>query len=192
MLFPVLAFILAACNPGEDKKAEESPESSVSAAPASFKMNCVILRKSQIQSWVDRGWTNPGNPDSLIRKILLQFYSANGNEAGNNMQLLATPGKNYLNVYPAGQHILEIDTTCTAMTVTGATIFGNNYADFSMLGITKADGTLKDFDFIRFKPARDWPPFINFKMEIVKLVGTQETITPLAKDGTDPCPLYCP
>ena len=159
-----------------------------SAIAGTFKMNCVILTKPQIQVWVDSGWTNPADP---IKKILLQFYSVNGSSANNNMQLIAYPGKSYLNLYTRGKSILAIDTTCTALNLGGdSVIFANNYIHFSDLDITDSSGQLKVFDFIRLRPIKDYPPHINFAIEVVRLTVQGEEKN--AKGGTDPCPTICP
>ena len=129
-----------------DKK--DGGKTADAAASATFKMNCVRLERSQIQVWVDSGWTNPANPGSLMKKILLQFYTGDASNAGSNMQLMAYPGKTYTSVYTNGLAYLNIDTTCTALTLTGPASLSNNYINFAGLGITKPDGTLKEFDFI--------------------------------------------
>jgi len=177
-----------ACN--GNKKEGDKKSSSETATAVTFKMNCVRLERSQIQTWVDSGWTNPANSGTFMTKILLQFYSADGSNANNNMQLMAFPGKTYTNVYSGGKAFLQIDTTCTALTLSGPVSLSNNYIIFSSLGIIKGDGTLNDFDFIRLRPVKNYPPYVNFEIEIVKVAAQGETT--MAKGGTDPCPTICP
>ena len=178
------------CNSGTNQ--DDKKESSL-VASTNLKMNCVILTKAQVQTWVDSGWTDKTKPENLIKKILLQFYGASGADPGDQMQLMAYPGKSYLNVYPGGKQVLGIDTTCVAQEYSGDYILGNTYADFDLLKITNPDGTLIDFSFVRFKPAQNFPPYINFTMEVVKEVGGVKTVMyTLSGGGTDPCPHYCP
>ena len=179
----------AACK--NDKKGNDKKDSPESFGATTFKMNCVKLERSQIQVWVDSGWTNPANSATLTKKILLQFYTADASNAGSNMQLMAYPGKTYTNVYSNGLTYLNIDTTCTALTLTGTASLSNNYINFAGLDITKPDGTLKEFDFIRLRPVKNYPPYINFDIEVVTIpaVGPETTN---AAGKTDPCPTICP
>lgn len=178
------------CNSGTNQ--DEKKESSL-VASTNLKMNCVILTKAQVQTWVDRGWTDKTKPDSLIKKILLQFYGASGADPSDDLQLMAYPGKDYLKVYPEGMKILTIDTTCVAQEFSDVYALGNTYANFDDLKITNPDGSLIDFSFVRFKPAQSFPPYINFTMEVVKEVGGVKTVMyALSGGGTDPCPHYCP
>lgn len=152
-----------------------------------FKMNCVTLTKADIQKWVDKGWTKPDNPDR-IKVLLFQFFSQDPSKMYNNMQLIAYPGSSGTNVIMEGKTTLKIDSTCVAKAFTSETIIANNSFNFDSLKITNPDGSLNDFDFIRLRPANDYPPYINFQVEIVR-VGVTETVS---SRGTDPCPPYCP
>lgn len=167
------------CNAGDKKKEGEE------TAPP-FKMNCVILTRAQVQAWVDSGWTNPAN-SNRIKKILLQFYTADAASAGSNMQIVSFPGKSMTQVQGGGKSILAIDTTCVAKTLSGPTAFANNWVDLDALKIIKADGTLETFDFVRFKPSTTYTPYISFTIEIVR-TGVTEL---LPGNGTWPCPPYC-
>ena len=154
-------------------------------AIGSFKMNCVILTKAQVQAWVDSGWTKPDNPNK-IKKILLQFYSLNVSDVGNNMQLLAYPGKSITNVYPGGKQTLMRDTICSK-TFSGPAAFGNNSLNIDDLKIINPDGSLNDFDFVRFIPTQQYAEYINFNIEIVRLGKTEV----LSAKTSWPCPPYC-
>lgn len=166
------------CTSQDKKKAD--PESGLS-----FKMNCVILSKAQVQAWVDSGWTKPDNPNK-IKKILLQFYTSNLSELGSNMHLLAYPGKSIVNVYPGGKQILSRDTICTK-TFAGPSALANNYVNIDDLKIINADGSLAVFDFVRFIPAQQYPEYINFDIEIVR----EGKIEVMSGKTSWPCPPYC-
>ena len=154
-----------------------------------FQMNCVRLTSQQVQVWVDSGWTKPENADR-IRALLFQFYSESGAQAAENMQLTVYPGKNWSNVKAEGRANLSIDTTCVALKPSGKTIFANNVVDIRALNILKPDGTLKDFDFIRFRPVQKGDEYIVFEVEVVKVIEEKETY--LFKGDTYPCPPHCP
>lgn len=187
-----LVFFLGSCQDEkkQDADKEKAGSSLVGQQPITVQMNCVKLTKQQIQVWVDSGWTNPANPGTLIRRILLQFYSADATGLDANMQLMSYPGTSYTNVYVGGKTNLEIDTSCSPMTLTGPVVLANNFVNFKDLKITNADGTLNDFTFIRFKPIKTHPPYLNFEVEVVRVVGAQEQI--ISTEGSDPCPPYCP
>jgi hypothetical protein len=176
-------FILASCG-NNDKKAEPV-KGVMQTQTVSSQMNCVILTKAQVQTWVDSGWTNPVNPNK-ITKLLLQFYTADASLENSNMQLIAYPGQSITTVQINGKQTLGIDTTCVPKTLTGSVIFGNNEVSLASLKILKSDGTLTDFDYIRFVPQQSYPPYVNFKVEIVKLGAEMQD-----GGGTWPCPPYC-
>jgi len=186
-LFSFLITCFIACN--NDKV--EGEKTSMAAPTTTIQMNCALLDRSQVQVWVDSGWTNPENPSKLMKKILLQFYTADAANTGTNMQLMSFPGKSYTDIYNNGKNYLKIDTTCKPMILTGPTSLSNNYINFEKLGITDAKGNLTEFDFIRLRPVKVYSPYINFEIEIVRL--TKEGTEVMAKGGsTDPCPPICP
>ncbi|GEM_PF-1195723 len=191
-LFSLVLLALGSCK--DDKRTAAEGSQSTQLTMEAFQMNCVIMTKAQVQKWVDSGWTNPANSNTLVKRILLQFYSANGGNAGKNMQLYAIPSRTYTNVYLHGRETLQIDTTCTPVDLSGPVALANNYVGFSALGITNADGSLKDFDFIRFKPrvSQQYAPYLVFDVEVVKIVDSKETLLFSDTEGTDPCPPYCP
>lgn len=182
-------FFLASCKSDEKKS---SPEDTL-AAP-NFKLNCVILKKEQMQAWVDSGWTNPKTPDKLISKILLQFYSASAGNAGSNMQLATYPARTYTAVYAKGRADAMIDTTCTALVPTGKAIFGNSFLNLKYLKVIDSLGQLTDFTYIRLRPIQDrasYGDYITFKWEVVR-IGPGATSTILNEGETsDPCPTFC-
>jgi len=161
---------------------------------SNFKLNCVIIEKKQLQDWVDRGWTDPAKPDSLIKKILLQFYSVDGASANNNLQLMSFPAKNYLKVWASGKTESAIDKTCTTLVPSGKIMLANTYLTIKDLNIVDKTGNLTNFSFIRLRPVQDRAKFgdyITFKWEVV-LTGADNTMTVLAEgDASDPCPTYC-
>jgi hypothetical protein len=141
---------------------------------------------------VNKGWTNPSYPDSMIKKVLLQFYSTDPSNVNANMQLVAYPGKSYSHVYKDGQTILAIDTVCSPVNISDTTILANNYFNFDALQITQPNGSLKPFSFIRFIPNHeDRKPYISFTIEVVTVVEDKEQVLSTLKT-TDPCPPYCP
>ncbi len=180
----LIALTMSSCN--DKKKADKDLKKE--NASGSFKMNCVILKKAQVQAWVDSGWTNPANPNR-ISMLLLQFYSNSASAVNNKMQLITYPGKNMFNVFITGETVLEIDTTCVPVAFPGPTIFGNNATSLTAMNIIKPDGTLANFDFIRFIPTITNTRYIVFKIEIVT-IGLAK---PDEKGTTNPCPpcQYC-
>jgi hypothetical protein len=182
-------FCAALISLGSCKEKSKSGDTAMGASMEEFRMNCVTLTRAQVQAWVDSGWTKPAEPGK-IRAILFQFYTPAGENAATNMSLTAYPGNTWANVKVSGRTNLTIDTTCTALKLTGKTILANNVANLNTLNILNADGTLKDFDFIRFRPVKVDGEYVSFAMEVVKVVGTQETS--LSKDDTYPCPPHCP
>lgn len=192
-IISVLFISMAGCqNDDKQKDTQNNGANQVNQAGQTvnnLQMSCLKLTKAQVQAWVDSGWTNPGNPSTLMTRIMLQFYSGDA-DTDSNMQLISYPATSYTNVYVNGKAILEKDTSCVAMSVTGPVILANNFIGFKSLKITNPDGSLKDFSFIRFKPARTFAPYLNFEMEVVRIVGTKEEI--LSAKGSDPCPPYCP
>ncbi len=146
------------------------------------KINCVMLSRAQIQAWVDSGWTKPG-VQGQINDVVLQFMGANG---GSSLQLIGYPGSSAINVKDNGKVSLSADTTCSVKPFTGDIILGNNILKLADLKIFNADGSLKNFDTIRFTPEQQYPPYINFKVEIVTR-GQVES----GGGGTKPCPVWC-
>ena len=149
------------------------------------------LTKQQLQAWYDSGWTKPSDPGKLIKKLLIQFYSANTENISVGMQGVVYPARSYTDIFVGGRLTLEIDTSQKALTVSGPVIFGNNFASFKNLKITNPDGTLNDFSHIRFKPilnSKD-KTYLSFELEVI---GTGPSQTVSAKEGSDPCPPYCP
>jgi hypothetical protein len=161
---------------------------------SNFRINCVTLAKSQIQAWVDSGWTNPTN--DTIKYLILQLLTPEPAVAEENMQLICYPAKDYTKSFPKGEKILAIDTNCVSLKLTDTTIFSNNYVRFRLLKLTNSDGTLKDFDFVRFRPVMKFSKYISYEMEVVRLVGIQKTEDILVRladrETADPCPPYCP
>jgi hypothetical protein len=173
-LLPIMLLVFfSAC---KDEK-DEHPD-----APKPPKINCVMLSKTQVQAWVDSGWTKPGS-QGQINDIVLQFMGTNG---GTSLQLLGYPGTSATNVKDNGKVTLAIDTACTTKPFTGDIILGNNILKLEGLNIFNKEGGLTNFDFIRFTPEQQYPPYINFKVEIVTK-GQTET----GGEGTKPCPVWC-
>ena len=182
---------IGACNSGNE--ADKKNADATTVAAASFKLNCVILEKKQIQTWVDKGWTDPKKPDSLITKILLQFYSADAADAAANMQLAIFPSKTYTKVYAAGRQDAAIDPTCTALMPVGKAILGNNFLNLKNLNILDASGQLTDFTFIRLRPVQNkaYGDYITFKWEVVRTTGAEAETILNSGETSDPCPTFC-
>lgn len=169
-----VSLLFITCN---DEK-EHEPD-----VPKSPKINCVILSRAQLQAWVDSGWTKPGTTDQ-INEVILQFFGTNG---GSSLRLIGYPGTGATSVRSSGKITLVIDTTCTVKPFTGDVIFGNNILKFDNLGIFNREGGLNKFDYVRLTPEQMYPPYVNFKVEVVnREQGSGE-------DGeTLPCPDHCP
>jgi len=188
-VLPILAFLLlvttlfSSC--GEDTKtplATEAPEKK------EFKMNCVRLDRAQLQAWVDSGWTKPGAPGK-ISTLLLQFYSADAAGMASNMQLTSYPGSSATDFKTSGNALLAIDTSCKAKTFSGKVILANNQISFDALKVFNADGTLKEFDYIRFTPQSfsQMSEYITFNAEVMKSGAVESDLG----GPTRPCPPVC-
>jgi hypothetical protein len=171
----VLATVLffAGCKDDE----EETPD-----APKAPKVNCVILSKVQIQTWVDSGWTKPGS-QGQINEVVLQFLGSNG---GSSLQLLGYPGSSPVNVKDNGKVTLAIDTSCAIKGFTGEVIFGNNILKLDSLNIFNKEGGLNNFDYIRLTPEQQYPPYLNFKVEVITKGQVGD-----GTGNTRPCPTWC-
>lgn len=154
-----------------------------------FKMNCTMLSRAQIQTWVDSGWTKPGDP---VTKILLQFYSEDTKKANKNMQLAVYPSKGYLKAYRNGEQFAAIDKKCKELKLESKVIFGNNYFTIKNLKLFKPDGTLEKFDYLKIMPqvGRDGK-YLTFKAQKIELIGTEEKMLD-TEEESDPCPTFCP
>ena len=152
-------------------------------------MNCVRLSRAQLQAWVDSGWTKPGSAGK-INTLLLQFYSADAAGIASNMQLTSYPGSSATDFRTTGNALLAIDTTCKAKTFSGKVILANNQISFDALKVFKEDGTLKDFDYIRFTPQSfsQISEYITFNAEVIKSDGGLESDL---GGPTKPCPPVC-
>jgi|SRR5436190_148528 len=184
LLFPgFLTFFiissLLSCT-GTDNKSEKNSLTDQSDTTKGLKLNCVILTKAQVQAWVDSGWTKPG---AQIKELVFQPFIADVNAINANMQLVVYPGQSSIDVKLYGKQELAIDTSCTGKRISGPLTLGNLSMKFDSLKILNPDGSLKDFDFIRFVPAQDHPPHINFNFEVVNKGEVQLR---------DPGPIGCP
>ena len=192
--FPLLSFFLItfillvfSCKDGDKKTSDNASVSGLTDTTSiDFKMNCVILTKAQIQTWVDSGWTKPGTTGQ-VKELLLQFFSPAANSINANMQLIAYPGENYTSVKITGKQELHIDTSCVGKNISGPVVFANNSIKLDALKILNPDGTLNDFDFIRLIPQQDYSSYINFSIEIVR---NGEALK-IEGGGSNPCPPYC-
>jgi len=153
-----------------------------------FKMNCVRLNRSQMQAWVDSGWTRPGAAGK-INTLLLQFYSADAAGIASNMQLTSYPGSSVTDFKTSGNALLAIDTSCKAKTFSGKVILANNQISFDALEVFNADGTLKEFDYIRFTPQSfsQMSEYITFNAEVIISGAVESDLG----GPTRPCPPVC-
>src|SRR5690606_6336086 len=125
-----------------------------------------------------------------IKSLLFQLYSPEGEDAANNMTLLTYPGRNWEDVKINGRTALQIDSDCVPLKLAGKTVFANNVLNLKDLKIIKPDGSLADFDYVRFRPVKTHGEYLSFAFDVIKLVNNQETV--LESDDTNPCPPYCP
>lgn len=189
MRLPIIALLLTqsilfiSCN--DDTKVADGQ-----GAPEKkeFSMNCITLTKAQLQVWVDSGWTKPENP-GRIKTLLLQFYSADAGSMNTNMQLTAYPGTSATDVKISGNTLLATDSTCKPVKFSGRVILANNLAELDSLKVFNADGTLKDFDFVRFTPQTfgQNSSYITFNAAVIKSGVAESDIN----GPTRPCPPYC-
>ena len=179
----LMTFLFSSC--ADDKKA---PLAADSPEKKEFKMNCVMLSRAQMQAWVDSGWTRPGAAGK-INTLLLQFYTADASGIASNMQLTSYPGSSATDFKTSGNALLAIDTTCKAKTFSGKIILANNQISFDALKVFNTDGTLKEFDFIRFTPQSfsQISEYITFNAEVIKAGVTEIDLG----GPTKPCPPFC-
>ena len=147
-----------------------------------------MLSRAQMQAWVDSGWTRPGAAGK-INTLLLQFYTADASGIASNMQLTSYPGSSATDFKTSGNALLAIDTTCKAKTFSGKIILANNQISFDALKVFNTDGTLKEFDFIRFTPQSfsQISEYITFNAEVIKAGVTEIDLG----GPTKPCPPFC-
>ena len=170
-----LVFSIASCGGGNHQD-DDSPVSN-----KDLKINCVVLSRAQVQSWVDSGWTKPGS-QGQINEIILQFFSSEGN---SNFQLIGYPGNSPVSVKDNGKITLANDTTCKSEAFSNGVVLGNNIMKLNNLGIFDKEGNLNPFDYIRLTPEQQYPPYVNFKVIVVTNSQTS------AEDQTRPCPAWC-
>jgi len=178
----IASFVLS-CN-DTDKQAGSQALVDQADTTKGLKVNCVILTKAQVQAWVDSGWTKPGA--TQIKELVFQPFTTDVNGINANIQLIVYPGQSSTDVKLYGKQELAIDTNCTGKRITGALTLGNLSMKFDSLKILNPDGTLKDFDFIRFVPAQDHPPYTNFNFEVINKGEVQ-----LRDPGPSVCPPAC-
>lgn len=153
-----------------------------------IELNCVKITHEQLERWVKQGWTNPDSPSHVTQILLQPFYDGTTSEMPA-LKLVAYPGTSPDQVKVDGQAFLTEDTTCKSEPLSGETILSDNVISFQKLGILNEDGSLKNFDYIRFTPER-YPKdgkYINYKVEIV----TDGKPQAVEGGGTWPCPPYC-
>lgn len=181
-----LTLLLASCGGGEKKTTPEMGQPSPGGAEG-FTMNAQMLTRDQVQAWVDSGWTKPGSGGE-IKDLILQFYTPEASKVSSQLQLFGYPGSSPTDVRKGGAVYLQNDTTSKAVSFSGPVIFGNNEVLLDKLNIFNDDGTLKEFDYIRFTPEQlpQYQPYITYKIEVV-IKGQVQAGT----GGTLPCPPYC-
>lgn len=166
----------------------KTPLSGEAPEKKEFQMNCVLLTRAQIQAWVDSGWTRPGSAGK-INTLLLQFYSADASGMASNMQLTSYPGSSATDFKTSGNALLAIDTACKPKTFKGKVILANNQVSFESLKVFNEDGSLKEFDFIRFTPQSfsQMSEYITFNAEVIKSGVADSNLS----GPTRPCPPIC-
>jgi len=183
LIFFIVAFVLS-CNDTDKQTGNQSLVDQADTANG-LKVNCVILTKAQVQAWVDSGWTKPGA--TQIKELVFQPYTADIKSINTDLQLIVYPGQTVTDIKIGGKQELSIDTSCTGKIISGPLVFSNLSMKLDSLKILNPDGTLNDFDLIRFVPDRAHPPYLNFNVEIVRKGETQALKTP----GPGGCPPYC-
>jgi len=182
LIFFIVAFV-SSCNDTDKQTGNQALVDQADTANG-LKVNCVILTKAQVQAWVDSGWTKPGA--TQIKELVFQPYTADVKSITTDLQLIVYPGQTNTDIKIGGKQELSIDTSCTGKIISGPLVFSNLSMKFDSLKILNPDGTLKDFDFIRFVPAQDHLPYVNFNFEIV-----QKAEILLRDPGPTGCPPYC-
>ncbi len=182
LIFFIILFV-SSCNDTDKKDGNQALVGQADTANG-FKLNCVILTKAQVQAWVDSGWTKPGA--TQIKELVFQPYAADVKSINADLQLIVYPGQTKTDLKIGGRQELSIDTSCTGKEVSGPLALGNLSMKLDSLKILNSDGTLNDFDFIRFVPAQDHPPYINYNFEIIKKGEVQ-----LRDPGPTVCPPIC-
>ena len=155
-----------------------------------FNMNCVILTKAQIQTWVDNGWTSPGNPNFIT---ILQFTPTYDIQNGKDILVTAFALKDTNDIIPnSGKH-LDVDSACAYNLP--AFSMGRNYFDFDSLKITDTAGMLKDFNFIRLTPKADSSSndVLYFNLQVIKKTYPGNADSVITQSLLLPCPpcQYC-
>lgn len=178
--------LLNACG-GNSKKA---PQAFSGEAPkgGAASISCLKLTRAQLQTWVDSGWTKPGT-EGAVSEILFQFYSPDAGATSSNLHLIAYPGSSSTSLKRTGKQVLEADTACTGLTITGGMILSNIQLALSTLDIFNNDGTLKEFDYLRLTPVRFSKDndYISFNVEKV----AKGVLMSGAAVQLPPCPPYC-
>jgi hypothetical protein len=147
-------------------------------------MFCRQLNKTDVQnSWVSKDWTRPGNANFITQ---LWF---NVNKIDTKIQIDVNPMKSYDQVILGGQITLTRDTDCSESLPSDA-MYVDNWINFDSLHVTNPDGSLINFDLIRLTPAQDYPPYVNYKIDVISTTGGSDII--LFKAVSYPCPPHCP
>jgi hypothetical protein len=152
--------------------------------PKDFLMYCRQLNKTDIQnSWVSKDWTRPGNANFITQ---LWF---NVNKIDTKIQIDVNPMKSYDQFILGGGITLSRDTDCSESLPANAE-YVDNWVSFDSLHLTNPDGSLINFDLVRLTPSKDYPPYVNYKIEVISTAGGSDNV--LFKAVSYPCPPHCP
>lgn len=177
IFLPMLAIALSLLPLVSCKQNEQQQENLV--------MYCRQLNKTDVQtSWASKGWTKAGDPNFITQ---LWF---NVNKIKTSIQIDVNPMKSYDQPILNGKIALIKETDCEQSLPTTAE-YMDNWISFDSLHIIAdpATGSLIDFDFIRLTPVQGYPPYVNYKVDVIKNNGGEKI---LFSATSYPCPPHCP
>ena len=135
--------------------------------------------------WVDQGWTSPSSTNHIVE---LEFITTS---AGNGYEIDVEPMKDPQHPVPIPGGKIDLSEERDCFTKMPASIkYVPNYLPFEDLRITLPSGDLINFDFIRLTPVQDYPPSVNYQVDVIEIVDGEEKILTTVKSR--PCPPYCP
>ncbi len=149
-------------------------------------VQCMQITKSNMQQWVRKGWTTPGDADFITKLVFIPVFDDNGKD----IKVTVYPVKNIDEIINNGDKELEVDQSCSQNLPPFA--LGRNYIDFKLLKLTDAYGKFTDFSFIRLTPGIDPSGILNFTVDVIKEDGSGEHSTARAVANPCPPPQYCP
>lgn len=176
LLLLIMALGLLPLNSCKEKKPSESG--------ADFLMYCRQLDKADVQVWADKKWTAKGDPNFITQ---LWFKV---NKIDTKIQIDVDPMKSYNEFIPGGKVELSRETSCQQSLPDNAE-YPDSWISMDALHLVANDaGNLINFSFVRLTPAQTYPPYVNYKAEVILKEDGKEKI--LYTAFTYPCPPHCP